>query len=86
VFLRLANPATPREHIPCRKLGKSRAAMVISLQSWVPALSAEVAAADQPSLLFFMRAEKESRLAMDDIKKRSDAGKKRAISGHEVNQ
>jgi hypothetical protein len=51
------------------------------VQSWIPALSIEVAAAEQRSPLFSILdgTERESRLAMDDIKKLIDAGKEKAI-------
>jgi hypothetical protein len=55
-----------------------RASIVLS---WIPALSIEVAAAEQQSPLFSIQdgTEKESRLVMDDIKKPIDAGKEKAI-------
>jgi hypothetical protein len=51
------------------------------VQSWIAALSIEVAAAEQQSPLFSIQdgTEKESRLAMDDIQKLIDAGKEKAI-------
>jgi hypothetical protein len=51
------------------------------VQSWIPALSSEVAAAEQQSPLFSVQdgTEKESRLAMDDIQKLIDAEKEKAI-------
>jgi hypothetical protein len=52
------------------------------VQSWIPALPIEVAAAEQQKPLFSIQegTEKESRLAaMDGTKKLIDAGKEKAI-------
>ena len=52
------------------------------VQSWIPALSFEVAAAEQQNPLFSIQdgTENESCLAaMDDTKKLIDAGKEKAI-------